>query len=126
MEILRLLYEIEPTSEDLLQYLDPEVELYPGIKAPDQYDRYVGRDGWSEFIRGAIGAWESVEIEPKDRLEGPENRILAIDRWIFRGRYGIELERELPTLFTFKDGLIVRIDGFLDEAEAREAAGLSS
>jgi len=125
-EILRLFYEIDPESADLLQYLDPEVELYPGIKAPDQGDRYVGREGWSEFIAGAIGAWESVEIEPRDRLEAGDDRILAIDRWIFRGRYGIELERELPTLFTFRNGLVVRIDGFIDEDEAREAAGLSS
>ena len=67
-----------------------------------------------------------MEIEPSDRLDAGDDRILAIDRWIFRGRYGIELERELPTLFTFRNGLVVRIDGFIDEDEAREAAGLSS
>jgi len=36
-----------------------------------------------------------------------------------------EIERELPTLYTFRDGLIVRIDGFTEKAEALEAAGLS-
>jgi ketosteroid isomerase-like protein len=45
---------------------------------------------------------------------------------VFRGRDGIELELELPNLFTFRDGLIVRIDGFTDKAAAREAAGLDS
>ena len=81
--------------------------------------------GWSEFIAGATEAWESVVIEPKERLETTDDRILAIDRWLFGGRDGIELERELPTLFTFRNGLIVRIDGFTDTAEAHEAAGLS-
>jgi ketosteroid isomerase-like protein len=126
LEILQLFYEIDLGSDDLLQYLDSEVELYPGIRAPDQGTRYVGHEGWTEFIGGATEAWESVDIEPKERLETADGRILAIDRWLFRGRDGIELERELPTLFTFGNGLIVRIDGFTDLAEARAAAGLDS
>jgi hypothetical protein len=67
-----------------------------------------------------------VDIEPKERLEAPRDQILAIDLWRFSGREGIEIESQLPTLFTFRDGLIVRIDGFTDLAEARAAAGLDS
>ena len=44
---------------------------------------------------------------------------------MFRGRDGIELELELPNLYTFRDGLVVRIDGFTDRAEALRAAGLA-
>jgi hypothetical protein len=123
-ETIRLFYEADPGGEDILQYLDPAVELYPGIRTPDQDTRYVGRDGWREFMAVALGSWEAVDIEPSERLEATEGRILAIDSWLFRGRYGIEIERELPTLFTFRDGLIVRIDGFTDRAEALKAAGL--
>ena len=123
-ETIRLFYEADPDGEDVLQYLDSELELYPGIRAPDQHEQYLGREGWSEFIEGAIGSWESVSIEPEERLEAAGNRILAIDRWRFRGRDGIAIERVLPTLYTFRDGLIVRIDGFTDRDEAREAAGL--
>ncbi|HEY6654177.1 MAG TPA: nuclear transport factor 2 family protein, partial [Solirubrobacterales bacterium] len=86
--------------------------------------RYVGREGWSEFIAGATEAWESVTIEPREIIETGD-RILAIDRWVFRGRDGIEIDRELPTIFNFRNGLIVRIDGFTDKAQALEAAGLS-
>ena len=125
LDTLRAFYEAEPDGEDVLQYLDPAVELYPGIRAPDQGTRYVGWDGWREFMADAIGSWEAVDIEPSERLEATENRILAIDSWLFRGRDGIEIERELPTLFTFRDGLIVRVDGFTDKAEALDAAGLS-
>jgi hypothetical protein len=124
LDTLRAFYDADPDGDDILQYLDQAVELYPGIDAPDQGMRYVGRDGWSEFMAGAIGSWESVDIQPIERLDAAENRILAIDRWLFRGRQGIEIERELPTLFTFRNGLIVRIDGFTDRAEALEAAGL--
>ena len=114
----------ERFERDALQYLDPAVELYPGIRTPDQDTRYVGHDGWKEFMVDAIGLWEAVDIEPSERHEATENQILAIDNWLFRGRDGIEIERELPTLFTFRDGLIVRVDGFTDRAEALKAAGL--
>jgi ketosteroid isomerase-like protein len=125
LEILRAAYETEPDGEDVLQYLDPKVEVYPGYRAPDEDARYVGHDGWKEYIASALGSWEEVVIEPSERLEASENRILAIDNWRWRGRDGIELERKLPTLFTFRDGLIVRIEGFTDRTEALEAAGLS-
>jgi ketosteroid isomerase-like protein len=124
VEILRLVYAADLDSDDLLKHLDPEVELYPGIRAPDQHMRYVGREGWSEFIAGATEAWESVTIESKELIEMGD-RILAIDQWVFRGRDGIEIDRELPTIFTFRNGLIVRIDGFTDKAQALEAAGRS-
>jgi ketosteroid isomerase-like protein len=124
-ETLRLFYELDLDGEEILELLDAEVELYPGIRTPDQGTRYVGREAWREFIREAFEAWESVDIEPKERLEATSDRILAIDMWRFSGRYGIEIESELPTLFTFREGLIVRIDGFTDMAEALEAAGLS-
>ena len=85
-ETIRLLYEAEPDGEDILQYLDLAVELYPGIRTPDQDTRYVGHDGWKAFMVDAIGLWEAVNIEPSERLEATENRILSIDNWLFRGR----------------------------------------
>ena len=41
-----------------------------------------------------------------------------------RGRDGIEIDTEVNDLYAFRDGLIVRIDGFRDSADALEAAGL--
>jgi hypothetical protein len=126
METLRLLYELDANSEEVLEFLDPEVELYPGIRTPDQHTRYIGHEAWREFIQEVFEAWESVDIEPKERLEATSDRILAIDMWRFTGRQGIEIESELPTLFTFQDALIVRIDGFTDKAEALRVAGLAT
>ena len=111
--------------DDALRYVDPEVELYPGVIAPDHDGKLLGHAGWHEFIRIAIGAWETVSVEPKERIETEDGRILSLDLWRFQGRDGIGIERELPTLYAFRDGLIVRIDGFTDYAEALEAAGLS-
>ena len=65
-----------------------------------------------------------MTAEPEAMLEAPGNRILVLDRWHFRGRDGIEIDSELANVFTFRDGLVIRIDGYNDRAEARTAVGL--
>ncbi len=127
VEIIRRVYEPfnRGDFDALLPSYDPEVELYTGIRTPDQDTRYSGHQGMKEFFRGATEAWETVTVEPKEMIECGDNRILAIDRWQFFGREGIEIDVELPTLYSFRDGLIVRIDGFTDKSEALKAAGLS-
>jgi hypothetical protein len=103
------------------RYLDPELELYPGVLAPDHDAKFHGRQGWLEFVRVALEIWEQVTIEPQERITTEDGRILSIDLWHFHGSQGIEVLRELPNLFSFRDGLVVRIDGFTDKAEALKA-----
>lgn len=108
-----------------LRCLDHEVELHPGVPLPDADARYVGRPGMEEFIRVAFESWETATVAPKELVEAPGERVLAIESWQVRGRDGIELDFELADVYTFRDGLIVRIDGFRDKAKALEAAGLT-
>ena len=126
VENLRLMYEAfnRRDFDGAVAYFDPEVEFYPGILPPDQEAGYRGRQEVSEWMRIATEAWVAVTAEPKERLEIESDRLLAIDRWIFRGRDEIEIEQELPTAFTFRGGLIVRVDGFTDKVEALKALGL--
>jgi ketosteroid isomerase-like protein len=76
------------------------------------------------FFRLATDPWETVTAEAEEMLEAPDGRILVLDRWRFRGRGGIEIVSELANLYAFRDGLIVRIDGYTDRAEGRAAVGL--
>ena len=128
LEILRRVNEAfnRRHVDDALQYLDPEVELHPGVQVPDEESRYLGREGVAEWFRSATEAWETITVEHNELIAVSGDRVLAVERWRFRGRDGIELELELPNVYTFRDGLIVRIDGFTDKSEAREAAGLDS
>ena len=128
VETLAAFYEAWNRGEidDSLTYVDPDVEVYPGVQAPDAETQYLGRQGFKDFfVSIAIGPWDTVTAEPKEVIVTEDNRILSIDNWRFRGRDGIEIDRELPSLFTFQDGLITRIEGFTDKDEAIQAAGLS-
>ena len=69
-------------------------------------------------------AWVAVTVVP-ERIDVASDRILSIDRWRLTGRDGIQVEEELSTAYTFRNGLIVRLDSFTDRAEALAAVGLS-
>ena len=126
VEIVRRVFEAWNRADfgDFAEFFDPKVEFNPGLLPPGEETRYIGREGVNEWIRNINDAWVAVTAEPEQRIEVGSDRILTIDRWHFQGRDGIEIEEELPTLLTFRNGLIVRVDGFTDQAEALEAAGL--
>ena len=127
VEILRRMFE-EWNRADIEAsgaFFDPEVEFNPGLLPPGEKTSYIGREGVIEWTRNVSDSWVAVTAEPVERIELGSDRILATDRWHFHGRDGIEIEQELPTIFTFRNGLIVRVDGFTSRADALEAAGLS-
>jgi ketosteroid isomerase-like protein len=110
--------------DGLLNHMHPDVEVRPGVMPPDSATRYRGREAVRQFLVTIVGGpWEAVAVEPREMIECEGGRVLSLDRWRFRGRDGIEIERELPNLFTFRRGLISRIDGFTDRAEALRAVG---
>jgi ketosteroid isomerase-like protein len=126
VEVLRRLNDAfnRRDVDDAMRHLHPDVELHPGVQVPDEESRYVGRDGLANWFRSATEPWETITVGHEELIDCRGDRVLAIERWVFRGRDGIELELELPNVYTFQDGLIIRIDGFTDKARAREAAGL--
>jgi ketosteroid isomerase-like protein len=110
--------------EAALRHFDPEAEFRPGLLPPGEQSHYHGRDGVEEWIRAVDDAWVAVTAEEKVRIDIADDRLLAIDRWHFEGRDGIQVEEELATVFTLRNGLIVEVYGFTDTAEAFEALGL--
>ena len=68
--------------------------------------------------------WEEERVEV-DEIRDLGDRVLAVYRWIARGRGShVEVEHPVATLNTLRGGRIVRIEYFLDRSKALEAAGL--
>jgi ketosteroid isomerase-like protein len=138
LEIVRQVFELfrnrEATAEsgfgeaDLaraleLFHLDFELDA---TRAPmtDLQGVYRGTDA-IEFWRRWLEAWDIVEIEYE--LTDADDRVLAEMTQRMRGK-GSGIEVDFPQhwqVFTLSEGRIARHAFYLDEAEAREAAGLS-
>jgi ketosteroid isomerase-like protein len=111
---------------ELAGLVDPEVELHGTVGGVQEGQVYRGL---AEVIReyDEVGgeAWEERRIEPEG-FRDADDEVLVLFHEFRRGRgSGVELEAETAAVFTVREGRVLRIQGFLDRAAARNAAGLS-
>jgi ketosteroid isomerase-like protein len=108
-----------------MSLIDPAV-VFEDTDLPDHAgETYHGYAGIARATEQWVEAFESVDLE-LERIEGSGDRLVSIHRLRMKGRHtGIEFESGLAYVWTFREGRVVHIQGFLDPAEALEAAGLS-
>jgi ketosteroid isomerase-like protein len=114
--------EVDPA---LLDLVDPELT----------YEDYDLPDHAGEVYRGPLGVLEAMEswCEPYEeitnellRIVGSGDCLVSIQRFRARARHtGIEFDQPSAYVYTFRDGKIIRIQGFWDPEEALAAAGLA-
>jgi ketosteroid isomerase-like protein len=131
VEIIRRLYEAFNRRDfaRAAHYLHPEGEVYPGVVGLDppgggSGSRLRGREELRRFFQDLGDTWTTVTVEQKEVIEAPDGRILVVESWRVRGRDGVEVDTRIIDVYELRDGLIVRVDGFRDRAEALEAVGL--
>lgn len=73
-----------------------------------------------------LEAWEERRLEPREFLHTGDLVVLLLHEYR-RGRgSGIELENDTAVVFTVRDGRIVKMQGYMDQGAAKQAAGLSA
>jgi ketosteroid isomerase-like protein len=111
--------------EHVERFYDPAVQCtmrHPG-RAPVSYPGGIEglRDAWREWLR----SWESYRVEIDDVLDGGE-RVLVVHRGSGRPEPGADVvTRRRATVWTIRNGLIVRVDFNVPYDEALVEAGLS-
>jgi ketosteroid isomerase-like protein len=83
-----------------------------------------GPDGLLAFVREWTEPWEELEVEWRFEQGAPDRVLAEID---MRGRgsgSGVPTETRFSQLWTFRDGIAVRMELYWDHDEARRAAGL--
>jgi ketosteroid isomerase-like protein len=114
----------EEVAPDLWASLAPDFELHGRPDVPDP-TVYRGREATKEFWRMLQEVWAELRWEPREITDlghavVVETRIVAVGRGS-----DLRIEADETDVFWFRDGTIVRVQGFATKAEALEAAGLS-
>ena len=109
--------------DSMLALLHPSFEyvssgLFPGL-APV----YRGHEGWRHFWRDLRDPWESLRIVLHELRETREG-VCSLFTFDGRGRDGLRVHRRFGNVWTFREGLVVRIQAYGEWAEALEAVGL--
>jgi ketosteroid isomerase-like protein len=104
---------------------DPNVELYGTVGGLEE-----GKilRGLGEIVRALEmeneEVWEEHRIEPREFIDAGD-RVVVLQREFQRSKSGAELVIETATVIDLRDGRIIRIQGYMNPAEALEAVELS-
>jgi ketosteroid isomerase-like protein len=123
VEIVRraFAYEIYGRGDraDAEALFDPYVVMNPTEEGPS-YGLDEIRDNFEHWRE----AWEELEVTAEEYIDAGD-RVLVAAHHRGRGRgSGIEVDTCLHSLYTLRDGKILRVDEYAHRAEALEAAGL--
>lgn len=119
----------ERDDEVLAELISDELEWRPALTAGGQLEGrvYRGPHGAAEFrddLDSAFAEWH-FDVEGFEAV-GPD-RVLYKGLVSARGKAsGVPLETHVWGVWSIRDGKLVRGDGYLNEAEARKAAGLEA
>jgi ketosteroid isomerase-like protein len=85
---------------------------------------YHGHEGVSESLTKFWGTWRDQEVTHHDLTESGDRLYLRVHIAARGKTSGAPGEFDEHQVLTFEDGLLTRMEMFLDEAEARQTAGL--
>jgi ketosteroid isomerase-like protein len=87
---------------------------------------YRGHEGLAAIREEWWSAWEEAHVDLEEIVELSGGRLFLIARVAARGREsGVPVELALAQIVTLHDGLIARVDNYLDTERARHEAGLT-
>jgi ketosteroid isomerase-like protein len=115
-------FELVLTFNDPALYeYRPSVELLP----PDMETVYHGHEGYRQFWRLWLEAFEDIRWEPEEILDFGDKALVTTRQSGTGSGSGIAVSEPVFQLFTFRQGLVIRQEDFLDRSQALEAAGRS-
>jgi ketosteroid isomerase-like protein len=111
-------------SDAALALCDPEVELESALV---EKQVYRGHEGLLKYRRDLDDVWSDWHVENDVVLEAGPDRVLHLYRIVGRGKgSGVVIEADIAMLWTLRDGRLLHGKVYLDQVEARGAAGLEA
>ena len=110
----------------VVELADPEIELHGTVGGVEEGRIYRGlAEVIREYDQVDGEAWEERRIEPEGFLDADDDVVVMFHEFRRGKGSGVELELDTAAVFKVRDGRVARMQGFMDPAAARTAAGLS-
>ena len=125
VEIVRWMWDafLAADFQTALSFFVPDVE-WDGTNLPD------GRIGTGhqeilDHVARWAEVWDDWSVEIERIVEAGSDQVILFMRERGRGDSGLTMDERHAELYTLREGMIVRRQGFSDPSQALEAAGLS-
>jgi ketosteroid isomerase-like protein len=113
--------------ELILTYNDPDAYEYrPSVDLlpPDMATVYQGHAGYREFWRLWLDAFDDIRWDPEEVIDFGDKALVTTRQSGHGSGSGVAVSEPVFQVFTFRDGLVIRQEDFLDRSRALEAAAL--
>jgi ketosteroid isomerase-like protein len=105
--------------------MHPEVELLGAIGGMEEGTTTVGRGAVAQALSVDSEIWAERRLELRRAIDAGD-QVVALVHEYRRGKgSGVTVEADIALVYGFRDGKVVRIEPYMNQAEALEAAGLS-
>jgi ketosteroid isomerase-like protein len=108
---------VEVYAEDV----EWDISGYPTVDLPS---RGSGRDNFLDLFGTYLKGWTSYQPEAREFIDAGENVVGVLHEKAAISDSGAFLERDLFTVWTLRDGQVVKVLVFETREQALEAAGL--
>lgn len=122
--VARLYATIEADEQGI-----PDLSLYAEDVEIRDFDlpdagRYVGHDGFLDWLAQWDEAWEDYGIEPLEFIDAGGGCVVVLQRLWARGPSGLTIDREDGIVYVVRGGRIASFEYHSSRDAALEAAGL--
>ena len=127
VEVVRASFELwcDGRMGEWIATLDADIEWdISAHPLPDFPDRGRGRDAFVGHMGDYLSGWIAYEASGNELIDQGDDVVLIIHERARMPDSDMMLDRDLPTVWTLRDGRAVRLRVFKARAEALEAVGL--
>jgi ketosteroid isomerase-like protein len=127
VEVVRRLSELLKRRDwrGMTDLLDPNVELHGTVGGLEEGKILRGLSEISQaFETEDDEVWDEHRIEPQEFIDAGD-RVVVLQREYQRSKSGVETVIDTAGILDLRDGRVVRMQGYMNPADALEAAGLS-
>ena len=122
VEILRVLFaRFNVTGEIDFDLVDPAAELHDRPDVPDGRV-WRGTDGIRAFFAKTAELFDPIKWDPREMIAEGRHVIVRCHVLAYGASSRTPIEMDEAQLWTFRDGLVVRLQGFSDAEQARAMA----
>jgi ketosteroid isomerase-like protein len=125
VEIVRRAYSGGDLNALAIEILHPEVELLGAIGGMEEGTVIRGREAVTQALDVDSEIWAGRRMELERAIDAGD-QVVALVHEYRRGKgSGVTVEADIALVYGFKEGKVVRIEPYMSQADALEAAGLS-